>query len=97
MGTEEVRLLEAGKEYGRAEASSANIVLRGEGGAYISDNCDNSGGDVNADNNWRTLSHWVWAVEREEWIATRIEDRGDEGFEDPYEPLWMALSEGEVF
>ena len=55
--------LEYGKEKGRD--------LLGEWGAYISESCDNSTGDVRAENILRMLSHCVCVVCKQECRATR--------------------------
>lgn len=49
----------------------------GDCGAYISDNGAISDGDVSAEKMWRTLSHWVCVVWREDWRVTRRELDGD--------------------
>ena len=47
-----------GKENGRA-ISGENEEWVGVTGAYISESCESSDGDVKADKRWRILSHWV--------------------------------------
>jgi hypothetical protein len=52
---------------------------RGEGGAYISASWAASSGAVSAASRWRTLSHWVCVVWREEWRERRMADTGEGG------------------
>jgi hypothetical protein len=55
-----------GNEYGLLFGLSTKDKgdFSGEGGAYISESCESSEGHVNAENSWRTLSHWVRVVWR---------------------------------
>ena len=48
----------------------------GEGGAYISASWESVVGEVSAENSWRTLSHCVCVVWREDCRATLSEDNG---------------------
>lgn len=60
-----------GKEKGREVDSGLKPALLGEWGAYISESCDNSAGDVRAENILRMLSHCVCVVCKQECRATR--------------------------
>lgn len=82
-GTELVLVrVRSGRDSGRLGEGGKKVVKEddersiGDGGAYISDNCDSSEGEVNADSRFRTLSHWVWVVYRVEW---RTIWRGEDG------------------
>jgi hypothetical protein len=70
---------ECGKEKGR-EFDSGLIPLLGEWGAYISESCDNSAGDVKAENILRMLSHCVCVVCKQEYRATRTCEAVNVGF-----------------
>jgi hypothetical protein len=61
---------ENGKEK-EGEVSELRPALPGEWGAYISESCDNSAGDVRAENILRMLSHCVCVVCKQECRATR--------------------------
>ena len=52
--------------------------LDGVTGAYISESCESSDGDVKADRRWRMLSHWVWVVRRDDPRAIRTDEQGEE-------------------
>ena len=54
------------------EVVDVDDTLRPALGAYISESCDNSAGDVRAENILRILSHCVCVVCKQECKATRI-------------------------
>jgi hypothetical protein len=52
--------------------------LTGDGGAYISESCASSEGEVRAEKRCRMLSHCVSVVCKDDWRVTRRDEDGEE-------------------
>jgi hypothetical protein len=79
--------VECGKEKEGELVSELRPALLGEWGAYISESCDNSAGQVSAENILRMLSHCVCVVCKQECRATRT----SEGVSGEFEELCTKL------